>query len=49
MRHLRRTARSRGTLVLRRDRHLHSTRAELLRRLGRPAEALTAYRAAPDL
>ena len=30
-------------------RYFHATRAELLRRLGRPAEALTAYRTALDL
>ena len=36
-------------LDLDRYQYLHSTRAELLRRLGRPAEALTAYRAALDL
>jgi RNA polymerase sigma-70 factor (ECF subfamily) len=30
-------------------RYLHSTRAELLLRLGRPADALTAYRRALEL
>ena len=30
-------------------RYLHSTRAELLRRLGRPAEAAAAYRRALEL
>jgi RNA polymerase sigma-70 factor (ECF subfamily) len=30
-------------------RYLHSTRAELLRRLGRPSEAIDAYRRAKEL